>query len=576
MDRTIPSSGNEEIKLYMRTYYSLLRSTRAVPIETVEESHKGMRSALHVGAHDPDPDMAALIYSLLRLPDCLNQVSRVVMGQSARVFARHGYGDVVSWQEVSAPGRRRRSFFDGNETLAVYIASRSDIDDLVPMLTAYQIERGKLHDRLRHPSVARLLEVMCGETATPTETWCDRLAELTGVPTDDWSQLYGIWRSEMPDRLLEIARTRQSLTIQSLSASLAEYSRATRHWWMNVERAVPEINFEARPVYFVSSNTHSLANLLSGYPLQEQGTLEAFIHAAGSEDLRKEYEDIREEVVPSSWENFQYYVWKKYESVHPQALLDKLAFETDCGIVRVPSEHNAFDIEVQVIQLRHLRAELIDPRLQVPGLETLVHSDALIINIDYPLGMAAYQVLTEIARNIADVRGVFIMGKGASLNSRIGDVMIPSVVHDEQSLNTYLFTNCFISDDVAPYLVYGTVLDNQKAITVPGTFLQNQGYMSVFYNEGYTDMEMEAGPYLGSVYEMVRPQRHPYGELVNLTQTPFPIGFLHYASDTPFSKGKNLGAQNLSYYGMDPTYATMIAILRRLFMSEVARCQEGA
>ena len=45
-------------------------------------------------------------------------------------------------------------------------------------------------------------------------------------------------------------------------------------------------------------------------------------------------------------------------------------------------------------------------------------------------------------------------------------------------------------------------LDNQKAVTVLGTFLQNSTYMDVFYREGYTDIEMEAGPYLSAVYEM--------------------------------------------------------------------------
>jgi hypothetical protein len=121
---------------------------------------------------------------------------------------------------------------------------------------------------------------------------------------------------------------------------------------------------------------------------------------------------------------------------------------------------------------------------------------------------------------------------------------------------------------VAPYLVYGTVMDNQKAISALGTFLQNESYMEVFYREGYTVIEMEAGPFLSSIYEMIRPQRYPHNELVNLYNAPFPIGILHYASDTPFSKGKNLGAQNLSYFGMDPTYATMVAILKQIIVKE--------
>ena len=37
-----------------------------------------------------------------------------------------------------------------------------------------------------------------------------------------------------------------------------------------------------------------------------------------------------------------------------------------------------------------------------------------------------------------------------------------------------------------------------------------------------------------------------------------------YVSDTPASKGRNLGSQNLSYFGMDPTYATSLAVARRI------------
>ena len=82
-------------------------------------------------------------------------------------------------------------------------------------------------------------------------------------------------------------------------------------------------------------------------------------------------------------------------------------------------------------------------------------------------------------------------------------------------------------------------------------------------------MEMEAGPYLGSIYEMTRPQRFPLNEIVNLYSAPFPVGILHYASDTPLSKGKNLGAQNLSYFGMDPTYAAMRAIMHEIIGLEI-------
>jgi hypothetical protein len=211
----------------------------------------------------------------------------------------------------------------------------------------------------------------------------------------------------------------------------------------------------------------------------------------------------------------------------------------------------------------------IDPRLQVTGYQDLKDSDALIVNIDYPLGMSAYVILSHIATRFGELRGAYVMGKAATLNGVLGDVMIPSVVHDEHSQNTFLFENCFTAADIRDTLVYGTVLDNQKAVSVRGTFLQTPEYMDVFYREGYTDIEMEAGPYLSSVYECFRPKRYPTDEIVNLYGLPFDLGILHYASDTPLTQGLNLGAGSLSYFGMDPTYATSVAILRRIFTLEI-------
>jgi hypothetical protein len=52
---------------------------------------------------------------------------------------------------------------------------------------------------------------------------------------------------------------------------------------------------------------------------------------------------------------------------------------------------------------------------------------------------------------------------------------------------------------------------------------------------------------------------------------PFDLGVIHYASDTPLGKGKNLGAGSLSYYGMDSTYAATLAVLQRIFSLEKDR-----
>ena len=73
---------------------------------------------------------------------------------------------------------------------------------------------------------------------------------------------------------------------------MALASWATRRWWRNVENNIPDVSFADRPVYFVSSNTHALPNLLSGYALRQKDALVAYINDSGSEALRQE--SIRE------------------------------------------------------------------------------------------------------------------------------------------------------------------------------------------------------------------------------------------------------------------------------------------
>ncbi len=562
MERTVPRTGSEEIELYLRTYYSLLRSTGEVPIRALEEVHQRMGSLLHPHAGEPTPDLNAFLYSLLRLPECAVQVRRVVLGQSAAVFARHGLGEVETWQPVTARARRRRCFWDGEETLACYIASRSDIDDVIPLLTAFQLEWNKLHALLRE-APADLLQ------ARPAD---DTLARLLQMPPDDLRRLQRVWGSAFWDNLRRARERKKRFFVRLLSGSLNEYRRATYAWWARIEKRASALL--TRPVYFVSSNPHSLPNLLSGYALRHEKTLSDFAAHAADSLLREEWEAIWQGNMPSSRENFLYYVLKKYQNTpEGRATRDgQLAHEAALGITRIPSEHS-FDLEAQAIEIRRLRGQFVDPRLRDLPWEQLAESDAFILNIDYPLGLAAYHVLSQVAERVGEVRGVYIMGKAATLNGAVGDVMIPNVVHDEHSRNTYLFPNAFSAHDVSPYLVYGTVLDNQKAVTVRGTFLQTAGYMGVFYREGYTDIEMEAGPYLSAIYEMVRPKRYPVDEIVHfpLARLPFDLGIIHYASDTPLSKGKNLGAGSLSYYGMDPTYAAAVAILRRLLSREAER-----
>jgi hypothetical protein len=399
----------------------------------------------------------------------------------------------------------------------------------------------------------------------------DILTESLHLSIDDVHQLKFIWGDKFLQNVNQIKATQRRLRVRLLSGSLNEYGRATRLWWEKIEGVYPEL--ENRPIYFVSSNSHSVVNLISGYAWQNKELILNFLNETENKLLKQEWEQILAEEVPSSQENFLYYAFKKLQNTTQWKKIkaEYKIHEEQCGIMHIPSEQS-FNIHAQIIDLSKVRIECLDSRLNYDKSQT-IRSDAVIINIDYPLGLAAYNILSRIAEYVGEIQGIYIMGKAASLNGVIGDILIPNVVHDEQSRNTYLFHNCFTAAEVAPFLIYGTVLDNQKSVTVRGTFLQNAEYMEVFYREGYTDIEMEAGPYLSAIYEMYRPKRHPIDEIVNLYGLPFNVGIIHYVSDTPLSKGRNLGAGSLSYFGVDSTYAASLAIIQRIFDNEMQRLQ---
>ena len=288
MDRTVPRTGSEEIELYIRTYYSLLRSTIDVQIRTLEEVHANMGSSLHLDAKSPHPDISAFIYATLRLPSCIADVERIILGQSQEVFIKRGVGDVETWQPVVAKARRRRSFTDGDGTLACYVASRSDIDDIIPTLTAFQIEWNKLNFLLQGDQVKTYLE-----NPIEGDEGLAVLARGIGMEIEGIRNLYHVWEDAFWPMIRAIAGHRKRFRVRLLAGSLMDYRRATQMWWQHIEQAMPFLLH--RPVYFVSGNNHSLVNLVSSFALrQEERLLNLLQHPNKHPQIQKHLEILQE------------------------------------------------------------------------------------------------------------------------------------------------------------------------------------------------------------------------------------------------------------------------------------------
>lgn len=561
---TPSSAGKREVDLYVRTYNTLLRSSGPVSVETLVPAHLNIASSLHAGAAEIAPDMNAFMYSTLRLPASIVRAERILLGQSSDVFARAGYPNLESWRPATAPGRRRRWYDNGAGPLAAYVASSSDLDDLVPTIVAWQIEWNKLHALIEQDErLSALIALAAADPETADAAVIEELRERLLIEPADWLRLVAAWGASFWPNLLRLAAEKKRLTLQMLGGTFVGYARTTRSWWTPAERLLRERGLADRPLYFISSNTHSVVNVLSGTARRRRERLIRFVEETRDEELLPELAKLQEGNSRSSWDNFLYYTARRYYVAQPRERVSRDREEEARGITTLLPD-TGLDAAVQVIELGRLNPDDFDPRLRALG-EIRAGSDAVVININYPLGESAYHILNQIAISTDRLRGAYILGKAATLNARIGDVMLSNVVYDEHSGNTYWFRNCFGAEDLLPFLVYGSALDHQRAVTVLGTYLQNREYLDFFYRENFTVVEMEAGPYLSAIYEDAFLTRYGEGESVNLTEIAIDLGIIHYASDTPYTRAQTLGARGLSYYGLDSTYASTLTILRRIF-----------
>ncbi len=549
--RRIGIESNESISRFMKLTYMTLRSSGAIPLKRLEVAYAGMQPCIHEHACDDVFDYAAFRYVTQRLPECIFATRKILLGQSETFFEENGVA-VSSWQEAFASSRRRRYLFDGESTLVAFMSSKSDIDDVIPSLMCLQIEWNKAHSHFQRSGI-RFTSGMADEEIA-------RVA--SGILLVDASKLKPYAKA-----IRRMAEEPCNFSVQNYEASYCRYRKETEIWWQQIIRHCPDL--ENRRIYFVSSNTHSLINLISGFAESISDEILSFASSDDSlSDLVGEYRD--KETSELQRKNILYYLLMKYEaSENGEAVTARrIRYEESVGILRIRSLQT-LDVPTQIIDLGKLSASLSGRDTGI-GLENwTTDTDALILNIDYPLGRTAYFILNKISEHVASILGVYVIGKAASLFAERGDILIPSCIYDQHTRNQYFFPNAITAESILRYIdpeMHG-IYDNQKAVTVLGTFLQNRQLLNDLLLDGITDMEMEAGPYLSAVYEILESKRYPENESVTFASSSFDFGIVHYVSDNPLS-GSRLST-GLALDGVDATYA-----VTRVVMDRIRNCLE--
>jgi len=535
---------------FRRKYHTALASGKEVSLSSFFSDYKKMAPLLHKGLSKKHLDISTLKYCLDRLPCEIHQVQRIIIAQSKDDLEREKVVFDGSWQEVTAVARRRQTFYNSQtKTLIFLIVSDADIDDLVNLLIAYKLEWIKLYYLLEKKHDQFL------EKQNP---------KLLDLSDQDWQKiktaLGGKWEEIIADNKQGVS----DIFLKLIGYTWIGSRQIAQGWWQKVVGNLLTLNIVQAPTYFVSSNFHSLVNIIGGYVGQHQN--EIFAHLDKYPELKQEWSKIQKEDSILRTNDFLYYFSKIYFQDFPEKLKEKEILEENLGIKKFRIDSNLSG-RVQSMPVSAIAgSKFLDPYLSINDKVKLGASKARIINIDYPLGFGAYFLLSEVLENLKNIKGIYIVGKAAILAGQVGDIQIPKVVFDETTANVYFVKNIF--NQFFPFKTFqSAILKDQKAIAVYGTFLETKNQLENYIKSGFNIVEMESGPYLTAISEVELRTHFPENKVIHLNNLPFDLGIINYASDNPLSE-ETLGSGSLALKGIESTYLALLSVVQRIIEME--------
>ena len=150
-----------------------------------------------------------------------------------------------------------------------------------------------------------------------------------------------------------------------LGGSQSGYARLTRRWWAPIRTTLTDQGLSDRPMYFVSSNLHSLVNLVTTRAGASEDEIVDFVESKGPDYLNEELERFRTERTEGSWENFLYYGARLFYEAQPEdgpAWERRRAHERELGVTHL-SSRTGLRVSAQVMELAKLDPAGLDSRL---------------------------------------------------------------------------------------------------------------------------------------------------------------------------------------------------------------------
>ena len=525
--------------------------------QTLEASLRTLSPEIYGSMNEPARiELKGLEYIIDRLPKGIENCNRFVMTVEDDL-------EGTSFEKLVPPKRRRASYrICENEMSFVVTTGLSEIYDILTHLTFLYIEAKHIYGKTRN------------EAGVPIREWqqfeedLSREAELSGTELEKalWNLSIILGRTyhetrETYDCFEEAKNTLKSnngffriiyglgcLIEREIEENdpLIVYFRPSlidqimhqiygKKWAATAKDKLCELGLEARPLHIISSNLHSVVNLIYG---------NYAVIAAEQKPCDRNLYDFIVDIVD------------KGEQIRTLAGTH--------GFYEIIDNSGA-QTNIQIIDTAELGAIDFHPGLKINNSLLLKEKPVLLI-MDYAFGFQAFELMDELLQpwerdgvsRTLNVLSISVMGKAGILPGGKGDIMLATAHVLEGRADNYILNNDLRKEDFED----GVNIYEGPMITVLGTSLQNRDILEMFHTTTWkaVGLEMEGGHYQRAIGAAIIRGHIPKDVQVR---------YAYYASDNPIRSGQTLAAGPMGIEGIRPTYMITKVILEKIFRSQI-------
>ena len=491
-------------------------------------------------------ELNGLKYVMDRLPKGIEECRVIYMTDD------EGYRS-SQFKPIVPPKRRRNCYRIDKDQMNVELTrGRSDVYDILTHLTFLFIESHKIREKAiidKEGTPGRewqALEKVVLEhkklKKAETERIIVYLSTLLGRTFEETKQAYEEFKEpDNPNRFFQLIYWLGKLALDEAyfgQKRVIKFSPRLRErlghhvygeiWASNIKKNLQKQALLQRPIHIISSNMHSVLNVLFAQKALKTDKEEMVLYKELSQD---KHQSMRDKVTKLAQKNGMVYL----------------------------KDRSGANIDVQIFDTAKFKnAKLPNSFYQQDDTKKPV-----LIVMDYAFGEQAFEVMDELLKPYEEngekehlnVQSISIMGKAGILVGDKGDIMIPKVHMFEGTADNYPIENelsikDFETENIKVY--EGTM------VTVLGTSLQNKDILSFFKNSTWQaiGLEMEGAHYQKAIQSAAKIRGN--------IDAGVKVRYAYYASDNPLQTGSTLASGPLGVKGVEPTYIITKKILQQV------------